>query len=60
MIVTTTTDLLRPFTTLSSTAATIPTTMSLIHALIARGTTVLAEHSQGSELKPGASTANVT
>jgi hypothetical protein len=27
--------------------------MSLIHALIARGTTVLAEHSQGSELKPG-------
>jgi hypothetical protein len=29
--------------------------MSLIHALIARGTTVLAEHSQGSELKPGTS-----
>lgn len=29
------------------------TIMSLIHALVARGTTVLAEHSQGSELKPG-------
>lgn len=31
------------------------TTMSLIHALIARGTTVLAEHATGTaELKPGA------
>ncbi|RXK36411.1 vesicle-associated membrane protein 7 [Tremella mesenterica] len=28
--------------------------MSLIHALIARGTTVLVEHSTGSELKPAA------
>lgn len=32
-----------------------PTNMSLIHALIARGTTVLAEHATGTaELKPGA------
>jgi vesicle-associated membrane protein 7 len=29
--------------------------MSLIHALVARGTTVLAEHATGAaELKPGA------
>lgn len=33
-----------------------PINMSLIHALIARGTTVLAEHATGTaELKPGAS-----